>query len=65
MTYEQHGSGGYPASPDIEHVDLDCPEPFIEEGCQMIDSNGDLKDCPFMDAGFCTKDDQSSEVKSE
>lgn len=49
--------------PNFTVIDIDCPEPFLEEGCQFVDSNGDLKDCPFTDGGFCTKDPSGSSKK--
>lgn len=53
MTYEH--VGGTPAEPDIDIIDIDCPEPFFEEGCIIVDPNGDEQRCPLLDEqGYCT-----------
>ncbi len=46
--------------PNYTVIDIDCPEPFLVEGCQYVDSKGELQDCPFSDGGYCTKDSLNS-----
>ena len=46
--------------PNYTVIDIDCPEPFLEEGCQYVDPKGELQDCPFSDGGYCTKDSLNS-----